>query len=83
MKREDLQSMKYVELYLVADYSEVRGQPWISAEKPLLSLHVALPRCGHVRLFLVYHINLTLNLAKGSSSHVKQSGEKNSTITRS
>lgn len=51
MKREDLQSMKYVELYLVADYSEVRGQPWSSAEKPLLSLHAALPRCGRVHFF--------------------------------
>jgi hypothetical protein len=25
MKRDDLYSMKYVELYLVADYAEVRG----------------------------------------------------------
>lgn len=60
MKREDLQSMKYVELYLVADYSEVRGQLWISAEKPLLSLHAALPRCGYVLFFssLLYKLDL-------------------------
>jgi hypothetical protein len=25
--------MKYVELYLVADYAEVRGQQWISANR--------------------------------------------------
>ena len=35
MKREDLHSMKYVELYLVADYAEVRGRQWVLAEKSL------------------------------------------------
>lgn len=34
--------MKYVELYIVADYAEVRGRRWVSTEK-LALLIVSTP----------------------------------------
>lgn len=44
--------MKYVELYLVADYSEVRGQLWISAKKKKTSLLRLL--CREVDAFIFF-----------------------------
>nr|XP_010592450.1 disintegrin and metalloproteinase domain-containing protein 19 [Loxodonta africana] len=55
MKREDLHSMKYVELYLVADYAEVRGRQRALAEKLLLTASIPdkFYRSLNIRIALV------------------------------